>query len=66
MQINITSDVDLSVSSWDFVYSGIQDSLKYKKTDEEILDDIPIQTIQKYLRNKKLQNLEDDGTKKDI
>lgn len=64
MQVNLTSTVDLSMSNWDSVYTGIQDSLHYKKTDEEILDDIPIQTIQKYLRAKKLQNLKDDGTEK--
>ena len=56
---NIKSDVDLSI--WGSYYTDT--SYKLEKTHEEILDDIPIQIIEKYLRRKKLKKIK-DGTKK--
>ena len=41
-------------------------SIKHErtKTTEEILDEIDISEIEKYLRKKKLQNINSDGRKK--
>lgn len=64
---NDYDDYDGLFSRWkDDDYDNGRWTIEHKKskTTEEILDEIDISEIEKYLRKKKLQNINSDGRKK--